>query len=436
MKTVFHLTLFALMLAGMVTFADERPNIVLIMADDMGYECLGVNGSLDYSTPRLDQMAARGLRFEHCYSQPICTPSRVKLMTGLSNKRNYIKFGMLDRNQTTFAQLLRKAGYATCIAGKWQLGREPDAPQHFGFDESLLWQHTRARTDAQQRDTRYPNPRLERNGKHVDYDAGQFSTDLFVEFIEEFIRNHREEPFLVYYPMALVHCPFCPTPASRDWDARDRGSSTYKGQPEYFGEMVAYADSAVGKLVDCLTAQGIRENTVVLFIGDNGTDTPIATKTSYGTVVGAKGQTIDGGNRVPCIIEWPAAMKVQGTVSQNVIDFSDFLPTICEVAHAPLPEGVTLDGQSFLPQLLSQAGSPRHSIFQWYSRNGVPEQAIEFARNQRYKLYATGEFFDVPNDRTEQRPLTELTAEQEAIRVELQKHINAFQDVVPPQARR
>ena len=136
----------------------DKPNIILIMADDMGYECVNANGGTSYQTPHLDKLAETGIRFEHCYSQPLCTPSRVKIMTGMSNARNYVKFGVLDRKQTTFAHLLKKAGYATCIAGKWQLGNEADSPQHFGFDESCLWQHTRKAKDQSKRDTRYPNP--------------------------------------------------------------------------------------------------------------------------------------------------------------------------------------------------------------------------------------------------------------------------------------
>jgi len=121
----------------------KQPNLILIMADDMGYECVRSNGGTSYTTPHLDELARTGARFEHCYSQPLCTPSRVKIMTGMSNFRNYVNFGVLDRKQTTFAHLLKKAGYATCIVGKWQLGKEADSPQHFGFDQSCLWQHTR-----------------------------------------------------------------------------------------------------------------------------------------------------------------------------------------------------------------------------------------------------------------------------------------------------
>jgi len=424
-----HLALLLISTFALVANSAERPNIVLIMADDMGYECLSANGSLDYETPNMDAMAARGLRFEHCYSQPICTPSRVKLMTGQSNKRNYVEFGKLDRSQTTFAHLLKKAGYATCIAGKWQLGREVDAPQHFGFDQALLWQHTRPRVDDRQHDTRFPNPRLERNGKQVDYKDGEFSTDVFVDFIKEFIQQHRREPFMVYYPMALVHCPFCPTPNSDDWDPSARGSKTYKGQPEYFGDMVAYADKAVGDLVSFLKENGLEENTLILFVGDNGTDTPIVSNTTYGKVVGAKGKTVDGGNRVPCIVQWLAGTKNPGRVVGDIIDFSDFLPALCEVSGAPIPSELPIDGQSFAYQFKAERGIPRQSIYQWYSRNGEPKKAVSFARTQRYKLYVRGEMFDVPNDRMEQNPLANLTTEQTTIREVLQRRLDDFENV-------
>jgi|TARA_Y100000780_G_scaffold96969_1_gene88294 arylsulfatase A len=144
-------------LAGLASGqAAGEPNIVLIMADDMGYECVTANGGESYSTPNLDRLARGGMRFEHCYSQPICTPSRVQLMTGNYNQRNYIRFGLLDPAVTTFGHLAKRAGYATCIGGKWQLENGLKGPNHFGFDEYCLWQLTR-------RPSRYPNPGLEVN---------------------------------------------------------------------------------------------------------------------------------------------------------------------------------------------------------------------------------------------------------------------------------
>jgi len=402
----------------------------------MGYECIQANGSLDYKTPNIDALAAAGLRFEHCYAQPICTPSRVKLMTGKSNKRNYVRFGTLDRKQTTFAHLLKHAGYKTCIAGKWQLGNEVDAPQHFGFDQALLWQHTRGRNDKQKHDTRYPNPRLELNGKPLDYNDGEFSSDLFVDFLGDFIETNREEPFFVYYPMALVHCPFSPTPDSDDWNPRDHGSRNYKGTPKYFADMVAYVDKTIGKLDARLKQLGVRDNTLLMFVGDNGTDTPIVTNTTFGKVAGAKGQMIDAGNHVPCVISWPGVIR-EGRVVKDIIDFSDFLPTICEATGAEIPADLTIDGQSFLPQLKGETGSPRDSIYMWYSRNGGVKEARAFARNQRYKLYESGKFFDISNDRDEQKPLSDdsLSDEQRQVKAVLKARLDRFDKIVPVNAR-
>src|SRR5262249_47553534 len=134
--------LASLALIGNLSHAAEakKPNVVLFLADDLGYECLGCDGSDSYKTPNLDKLAAGGIRFDRCQVQPVCTPTRVQLMTGLSNARNYIDFGNMDRKAVTFGNLFKNAGYATCMAGKWQLGREKDLPQKFGFDEAFLWQ--------------------------------------------------------------------------------------------------------------------------------------------------------------------------------------------------------------------------------------------------------------------------------------------------------
>lgn len=423
----FALTFLMLLLAHIVSAA-ERPNIVLIMADDFGYECLSSNGSLDYKTPHLDKLAAEGARFEHFHAQPICTPTRVKLMTGLSNKRNYIRFGRLARDQKTFGHIFKDAGYKTCIAGKWQLGNELDSPQHFGFEESLLWQHTRGRAD-QGFDSRYPNPRLERNGKTVDYNDGEFSSDLFSDFLNDFITAHKDEPFFAYYPMALTHCPFCPTPDSDDWDPKSRGSKDYKGDPQYFADMVGYVDKTIAKIDANLNKLGIRENTLLIFIGDNGTDKPIVTNTTFGKIAGAKGSMKDGGNRVPCIVSWPGTIQ-SGQVINNIADLSDIIPTICEAAEIALPEGIPFDGHSFLPTLKGETTPHRDAIYMWYARNGGPKAEV-FARNAEYKLYANGEFYHVESDRLEQKNLADqkLGKELQAVKQMLQAKLDQYSDI-------
>ncbi|MEM7457426.1 MAG: sulfatase-like hydrolase/transferase, partial [Planctomycetota bacterium] len=303
---------------------EQTPNIVMIMADDLGYECLNCYGGTSYETPNLNRLAQGGIRFNHCYSQPLCTPTRVQLMTGQYNVRNYERFGLLPSSQLTFGNLLRSNGYATCIAGKWQLGGSFDGPGRFGFDEYCLWQLNR-------RPERFPNPGLEINGELADFTNGEYGPDVCCNFACDFIRKNSDKPFLVYYPMILTHCPFCPTPDSADWDPASEGSPTYKGDAKYFGDMVAYMDKLVGRIDQTLDEAGVRENTLVMFIGDNGTDRPVVSMIGDAEVAGDKNKTTDGGTRVPCIASWPGTIP-SGQVSDELVDTTDFLPTMLEAA--------------------------------------------------------------------------------------------------------
>ena len=295
---------------------DGQPNIILIMADDMGYEALSSNGSESCQSPNLDKLAKGGIRFTNCFSNPICTPSRTKIMTGQYNVRNYVKFGMLDRGQTTFAHQLKQAGYKTAIAGKWQLGNQPDSPQHFGFEKSCLWQHTRggrSNENGKRIDRRFVNPMLEFNGKEKDFTSGEYGPQVCTDFVCDFIDENKKRPFLVYYPMILTHCPFDPTPDSTDWDPKRLGSTTYKGDKNdpqrHFIDMVNFADKMVGQIIKQLEKSGVRENTILIFTGDNGTDKPIVTPWNGTEVVGGKGSMSDTGTRVPLIVNWPAGIK-------------------------------------------------------------------------------------------------------------------------------
>lgn len=381
-----------------------RPNLVLIMADDLGYECLGVNGSLSYRTPHLDSLASGGMRFTYAFSQPICTPSRVQIMTGIYNHRNYVRFGLLHPNAVTFANLLRQAGYATCITGKWQLKNGFDGPDRFGFDEYCLWQLTR-------RPNRYPNPGLEINGREVDFKNGEYGPDIVSDYACDFIEREAggERPFFLYYPMILPHWPFEPTPDSPEWDPTFRRDDpreiSRKGwENHFFDDMVAYTDKLVGKIVAKLEEAGVRDRTLVLFTGDNGTYTGITSMTASGPIQGGKGTTTNAGTHVPLIASWPGSVPA-GHVNHDLIDFSDFLPTLAEFAQAEIPTAPTLDGRSFAPQLLGQPGHPRQWTYCWYERNGKRPAAREFARTHRYKYYADGRFFNLARDPLEENPL-------------------------------
>jgi len=393
---------------------NNRPNIILIMADDLGYETIGVNGGSSYQTPEIDQMASNGMRFEHCYAQPLCTPSRVQLMTGIYNMRNYVRFGLLEQNQTTFGHLFQKAGYATSVVGKWQLGKDPASPQHAGFDTHCLWQVSEGRVDSTGRDTRFSKPVLEINGKVFSYDATDYGPAIVKQFGLDFIeKSHKAgQPFFLYYPMILTHCPFSPTPDSPEWNSGDSTTMSYKGDARYFGDMVTQTDKIVGDIIDKLEALGIQNNTLVIFTGDNGTDVPVVSMMNGREIAGAKGKSSDAGTRVPLIIQWPDVITPNST-SIDLIDFSDFLPTICEAAHIGV-DSLDLDGQSFLPQLQGEKGAPREWIYSWYSRNGDPGKARVFARNHRYKLYDSGEFYEVPADYDELHPLDTAHLESDA----------------------
>ncbi len=367
----------------------NRPNIVVILADDMGYEALSVNGSESCKSPNLDKLAVEGIRFTNCFANPLCTPSRAKIMTGQYNVRNYVRFGLLDRGQTTFAHQLKAAGYATCIAGKWQLGKQTDAPQHFGFEQSCLWQHTRSgrsKGNGKTYDRRFVNPLLEFNGKEKDYTNGEYGPQVCTDFVCEFIDANKEKPFLVYYPMILTHCPFDPTPDSTDWNPKRLGSTTYKGDrndpQRHFRDMVAYADKEVGQIVAQLEKSGVRDNTLLIFTGDNGTDKPIVTPWNGKKIVGGKGTMTDEGTRVPMIASWPAGIRKTGQVVDDLVEFCDIMPTLCEVTGAELPPDYPGDGSSIIPILQDNASARKKDwIYIWY-RGQV------MVRNKQYSLLA------------------------------------------------
>jgi len=426
MLTVFGFT--SMMLIAQTNI--QKPNIVLIMADDLGYECVNSYGGTSYNTPNLSVLANTGMQFENCHSQPICTPSRVKLMTGKSNKKNHVEFGYLDPKEKTFSQILRKSGYATLIAGKWQLGTDVSLPNHFGFDEHLLWQLSTTGRDSLGRDKRYVNPVLEQNGELYEKNEGRYSTDIIVDYINDFMMRKKNQPFLVYYPMILTHCPFDPTPHSKDWNAFDMGSKTYEGNAKYFGDMVSYMDFSIGRIVNKIDQLGLRENTIILFIGDNGTDKPIVSMMDNIAVEGGKGKTTDNGTHVPLIVNWKGVIK-PNSKSINLVDFSDFFPTLFDLAGVPVEASMDLDGVSFYPELTNKNGPKRKWIHTWYNRNGGSNpvyRSHEWVRNENYKMYVGNRFYNVKKDPYEKNniPYSEMSKEEKGIRKEFIEVLGSY----------
>jgi arylsulfatase A len=422
-RFILTLSVVLLALSGSMLSAKERPNVILILADDFGYECVRANGGESYNTPNLDQLAKTGIRFTSCHVQPLCTPTRVQLMTGKSNIRNYLNFGKLIRSEQTFAHRFKEAGYTTGICGKWQLGQEVDAPQHFGFDEACLWQHTR-------RPPRYANPGLEYNGKEKDFSNGEYGPDLVQQFALDFISRHKEKPFFLYYPMMLTHSPYQPTPDSVNWDPTAIGEKV-KDNKKHFGDMVQYMDKLIGNLVVHLESQRLRDNTLILFVGDNGTGRGLDSRFEGRNYPGGKGTTTQRGTHVPMIANWPAVITTPA-VNNDLISSFDFLPTLCEVAQTATPQG--LDGISFYPQLTGKPSSPREWIYSWYSpRQGNDKTIREFAFDHRFKLYRNGNYFDLEKDVEEKRPLSEseLTVDAKQTKERLQKALDQYAGARP-----
>lgn len=384
------------------------PNIILIMADDLGYECLGANGSTHYKTPHLDTMAQDGMRFTHAYSQPLCTPSRVQLMTGKYNFRNYTAFRFLNPSEKTFAHALKAAGYKTAIAGKWQLGFDSSLPQHFGFDEYCLWQLSKEARDGE----RYANPLIEENGKFLERDPDAYGPDVVSRFARDFVSRHKDAPFFLYYPMILPHDPQVPTPESPEWSG-DR----YAKNDKHFAEMVAHMDKNVGEMIDHVKALGLAENTLFLFTGDNGTNRNIASPFKGRTLQGGKGTLTDGGTHVPLIAWWPGTVA-PGTLHEGLVGFEDFFPTLLDLAGITNYQG-QLDGRSILPILKGQPHEAKPWLFTHYDPRwgGNNAHRGRTARTTDYKLYADGRFFHLPSDPNELTALVEESMSAEAAEV-------------------
>ena len=398
---------FAL-ISFVTTDAQQKPNVIVIMADDIGFECYSKYGSEFYNTPNIDRLAATGAQFTQAYSQPICTPSRVKIMSGRFNFRNYTRFGEYDLSQPTFADMVKPNGYATAVAGKWQLSAgNLEGPHTAGFEEYCLWHFSAGPEPGKllpkfkSKGSRYKSPKLFQNGVLVPNTENKYGPDLVSDFVCDFIERKKAEPFVVYYPMILVHSPFEPTPDSRDW----KNTDTSREPIEHFREMVQYMDKTIGKIVDKLEATGLRDNTLIIVTGDNGTNRSLSSPLpGRGMIQGGKGTMQDAGNRVAFVANWPGKIK-PGMKIDSPIEFTDVLPTIAEVTGSSVPTGC--DGQSFLPLLKGDDSQARGWVFQSYSKNGGGTAPFRcFVRDANWKLYSDGSLYHVPGDWLEKSPIT------------------------------
>jgi arylsulfatase A-like enzyme len=437
--------------------AQSRPNVVFILLDNVGQEWFGCYGSEEGCTPNIDQLAKTGVRFENCYTPPVCGPSRTVLLTGryphstgfrLHHDAALYSGGGLDpEREIIFPRLLRDAGYATGITGKWQINNlydQPDVLAAHGFQEHLMWPGSidfahlppgsrekfddiirrQASEEAvafnQHIESRYWDPVFLRNGRR-EVLSGQFGPDVSRDFAFDFLRRHKDSPFLLYLPIVLTHgqtfsTPVVPTPLNRSTDREPQAM---------FADMLRYADRIVGEVIAELERLKLRDNTFLFVASDNGTEHRFAARKGGRVVQGDLYALTEAGGNVVLLANSPRL--IPGDRTSPLADFTDIYPTICELASVPLSPRHKPDGVSHAPFLLGKDATPtREWILNEYHKTRV-------ARDVRYKLYSDGRFFDANHDPTEQHDLSKSTDHAEvAARERLGRVLASLPADVPP----
>ena len=379
----------------------RRPNILLILADDVGREVLGSYGGTSYETPHLDHLATTGMRFDHSYSMPVCHPSRITLLTGRYpfqvGNPEWGTFPQTSETQTV-AHSLRAAGYITAISGKWQLTLlkdDLDHPHRLGFDEYCLF--------GWHEGPRYYQPLIYQNGQQRDDDDDRYGPEVYTDFLIDFIERNQDRRFFAFYSMALCHDVTDDLEAPVPFGPR--------GRYDNYAEMVAVMDKQIGRLVAAVNDLGLREKTLILFTTDNGTAKRSIITAEDGKLIredvvsrlgeilvpGGKTELTDGGTRVPSIANWTGTVK-KGALLEDLIDFSDFFPTLVELGGAKLPSGVSLPGKSFAPGLRGEPRVGRDWVF-------AEHKGKSWVRSRDWKLYRDGRLFHMASDSQEQRPV-------------------------------
>jgi arylsulfatase A len=395
----------------------NKPNIIFILADDIGYSLPTVNGGQSYSTPHIDSMARHGMNFTHCESSPMCNTSRYLFLTGKYNFRNYSNWGYMDDNTKTIANVMHDAGYTTGMFGKTQMQYKNTTMQNWGWDYNIVFELIEDTMAFR----RYKSPALIENGYRIpdSVTANKYCDDIVTQKMFNFINSHdNSKPFFVYYPMSLCHWPYSPTPddaAFAGWNARSSKSDT-----SFFPSMIHYMDKKVGMIINWLHAKGLDTNTIVLFAGDNGTPHEIYYNADgVNHIRGEKAFPTEGGTHVPLIAYWPKHIQ-QKTTNDDLISFEDFLPTFAEVAQVTdLSKYGKLDGLSFYASLFQQPHTAKQQLFFHFDPNPGFDDLKRWVRDKTYKLYGTtGKFYNIVKDEKEQHPMADaaLTASEKQIK--------------------
>jgi len=391
------------------------PNIVLFVGDDIGYEIPTCNGGQSYSTPNIDLLAENGIRFRQCYGSANCSPARFMLLTGKYNFRNYNEWGVMDRSQRTLGNMLKDAGYSTCYVGKWQLDGGDASIRTFGFDNYNVWLPFK-RVPEEADGSRYKSPLLYQGGDFMpsSQTRDKYSVDIFTDYALNFIDNNKDQPFFLYYAIPIGHKRFTPTPDDPEWATWNFDQSNEKFLPD----MVQYMDRQVKILNDEIQNLGLQNNTVFIFVGDNGTAKGVSSKFNGINVPGEKGQTTTYGTHVPLIVSWPG--HIESSVTNQLVDFTDFMPTLADIAGIPDPQGYDiLDGKTFFPVLTGSASSSRDYVFNHFQPFISRDDRLErYVQNDTYKLYDDGNFYNIVSDIEENSPIppNQLTPQEVQIK--------------------
>ncbi len=412
---------------------EKSPNVVFFLVDDISYfavSCYGakeisVDGQREFEsikTPNIDRVAEQGVICNHAYACPLSEATRVALMTGMNNGRNFVQCKALHDSQITFGDVFQRNGYETGMYGKWKQSRgtaEIPGKEYlsaFGWDDYCCF-------DVVDEVQRYINPYLVTNDEiesylgrdDLDPMTGRrwYGPDIFNRHALAFLNKNYDKPFFLYYPLALIHDEHRPTPDTQPYDEFDTMPETTKyNKREYMPDMIRYADKMIGRIVDRIDELGIRENTLIVIMGDNGNSERTTLIMENGDVhIGGKGGTDYQGEQVPLILSLPGSIA-QGAHYDAMIDLTDIYPTIMEAANMVVPNANDIDGKSFYGQITGRESEPhRDYVYKWYNANKSMddhERLMRYAHDANYKYYTgdnrhpEGRFFDLTTDRAEE----------------------------------
>lgn len=436
---IFRAALYMLMASLSLRGAD-RPNVVFILIDDISHYGVSAYGakqlnsteglfeSVLVATPEIDRLADEGVLAKNAFAYAICEPTRVALMTGMNNQRNFVQAKALHESHITFGDLFKRAGYTTGIAGKWKQSRGSSTISGEAYVDQFGWDYIHC-FDLLYEGPRHIDPNFVINGK-INWYRGlnpetkrrYYGPELVNRFALNFIETHQNEPFFLYYPMLLVHDEHTPTPDTQPNEhydnfevmthtgiKPDNSFGAFKGDDRrFYPDMVAYMDRMIGNVTDQLDRLGLREKTLVIVMGDNGSKAAFSYTLEDGSVfIGAKGQCKVNGLQVPLILSYPGSIAA-GSTYDGLINLTDLLPTLCELADINIPDEEEIDGISFWPQITgNQNEAHRENLYTWYNANRAMSdqsklityaQEIDFKRYGPDTNYPNGRFFDLRTD--------------------------------------